>query len=155
MIDILVGLGATKTGLDLIKGIRELLKREKIDRTEILEKVSAIQESLYEAREALGNAQDEKRELNRQIEEFKRLSDIGADMEYVHDGGFYIRKSEKIAGRSIPYCPLCWTAGKALVPLNPGSGEGFYHCDIHKSAYETSAYRSHQSPFRTAHFDEL
>src|SRR5436309_943180 len=44
MLDIIAGLGATKTGLDLIKGVRELLKRDKFDRAEILERLSNIQE---------------------------------------------------------------------------------------------------------------
>ena len=153
--DILVGLGATKTGLDLIKSVRELLKGDKINRPEILEKLNTLQEALYQAREALADAQELNRTLTREIEDNKRLSDIGADMEYVHDGGFYVRKSEKAAGRSIPYCPLCWSLTKAAVPLNPVSGEGFYHCNIHKSTHETSVYRSSQNTRYTPSFDEL
>ena len=93
MIEIITGLTATKTGLDLIKTVRELLKRDKIDAGEISNKLGELQDALFQAREALGDAQELNRNLARQLEESRKLADIGADMEYVEDGGFYVRKS--------------------------------------------------------------
>jgi hypothetical protein len=155
MIDILVGLGATKTGLDLIKGVRELLKRDKIDRTEVLDHLNSLQEALYQAREALGDAQELNRNLVRQIEDNKRLLAVGADMEYVSDGGFYIRKTERAAGRTIPYCPICWKKDNKDIPLNPMFGEGYYRCDVHGSNYETSDYRRRSGSSNPSNYDEL
>ncbi len=150
MIEIIAGLGATKTGLDVIKSVRELLKRDKVDAAEISARLGDLQEALFQAREALGAAQEENRNLMRQIEENRKLADISADMEYVEDGGFYIRKSERDAGKNIPYCPLCWTAAKgAVVPLNPLSGNGLYQCDIHQSRHETAAHREKQASLRS------
>jgi len=65
-------------------------------------------------------------------------------MEFVPDGNFYIRRSERDTGRFIPYCPLCWKSAKVDVPLNSKNANGFYSCDIHKSDYITSQYRNAQ-----------
>ena len=60
-------------------------------------------------------------------------------MEYVDDGGFYVRKSESDNGKSIPYCPLCFNADGKVVPLNPGANRGRYSCSIHKTSHITAA----------------
>lgn len=67
--------------------------------------------------------------------------EIEKDLEYINDGGFYIRKSEKAEGKSIVYCPTCWGKDKHLIPLNPGTGNGYFSCDIHKSNHQTERYR--------------
>jgi hypothetical protein len=67
--------------------------------------------------------------------------DVAADMQYAQDAGFYIRKSERSAGKNIPYCPWCWNVDRITTPLNPGAGIGVYQCHIHKSHYETAGYR--------------
>jgi hypothetical protein len=155
MIDILTGLGATKTGLELVKTVRDMLKGDKFDRIKVLEHLGSVQDALLDAREALGNAQDLNRDLTRQLEERRRLSDIEADMEYVSDGGFYVRKSERTAGRMIPYCPICWKADRKDIPLNPLFGEGYYRCDVHNSNYETAAYRRRGGTPNPSNYDEL
>lgn len=155
MIDIATGLSATKTGLELIKGVRELLKRSKVDPTEVSQRLNELQEALYHAREALADAQDENRKLAQQIGEDKKLSDISCDMEFVEDGGFYVRRSEKTAGKNIPYCPLCWTKDKTATPLNPQSGDGLYRCDEHKSRYETAAHAEQRKQKTALSLDAL
>ena len=60
-------------------------------------------------------------------------------MEYVDDGGFYVRKSERDNGKSIPYCPLCFKSDGKVVPLNPGTNSGRYSCSIHESSHTTAA----------------
>lgn len=85
----------------------------------------------------------ENRQLREKIDEQKRWLELDDDMEYVEDGGFYIRKSEKAAGKNITYCPACWKATKADVPLNPQGGRGMFRCDIHGTTYETQAHRDY------------
>jgi len=85
---------------------------------------------------------DQVSDLTRERDELKKLADVSADMEYVEDGGFYIRISERAVGKNIPYCPNCWKGGKgALNPLNPTHGEGYYECAEHKIGHQTSRYR--------------
>lgn len=146
MLDVIAGLAATKTGLDLIKGARELLKGDKIDREKILERLSALQEALYQAREALGDAQEENRRLKAQVAETDRLHNITADLFMVPDYQFYIRLTEKSAGQNIPYCPICWGETQKLIPLVPTSNNG-YNCMLHKVRFDAKAERN-RSPVR-------
>src|SRR5688572_2536591 len=102
MIEILTGLTATKTGLDLIKGVRELLKPEKVDRTQIQDRLGELQEALYQAREALGDAQEVNRnqtleigELKKTVEGLRLQADVAGDLQMQADGQFLVRKSEK------------------------------------------------------------
>lgn len=79
-------------------------------------------------------------QLDNDAEELRQTRKIGEDMEYVEDGGFYIRKSEQAEGKNISYCPLCWTAAKGrVIALDAGASEGHYVCWIHNSHYQTSA----------------
>lgn len=148
MIEIITGLTATKTGLDLIKGVRELLKPEKVDRTAVQARLGELQEALYQAREALGDAQEAKRnqaheiaDLKRLVEDLKMQADISGDLQMQADGQFLIRKSEKDAGQLIPYCPVCWGEKSKLIPLTPGGLEGNYFCAIHKQTHTTQLRR--------------
>ena len=142
------GLTAIKTGFDLAKSIAEYVKQEKPDPNEISSRLLLLQQYMLDSQSALNGAQEEIQQLKNQIEEQKRLQDIASDMEYVEDGGFYIRKSEKAAGKTIAYCPLCWKAANADVPLNHGSGKGLFRCGIHNESYETEAYRQNQAQAR-------
>src|SRR5438094_1049853 len=129
--------------MSLIDSAKDAAKLvQQIGNIELYEKLVAVQQDALSLIDENRNLKDQIRALKEEIEGMRRHSDISADMEYVEDGGFYIRRSEKAAGKNIPYCPLCWTAGKgAVVPLNPTHGEGFYTCVIHQANYETRAYR--------------
>ena len=114
---------------------------QQIGNIELYEKLVSLQQDAMSVLDENWKLKDEVRSLKEQLAEQKRLLAITDDMEFVEDGGFYIRRSEKVAGRNIPYCPLCWTAGKAAVPLNPGAEIGVYECKIHHAMHQTKAYR--------------
>ncbi|MBI1956063.1 MAG: hypothetical protein HYS38_06675 [Acidobacteria bacterium] len=142
-IDIAGGLAALRTGFDVAKHIGEIVKGEEVDRNAVANELLLLKSLMLDSQEALNTAVEEHRQLKNQIEEQNRLAEIAADMEYVEDGGFFIRKSEKAAGKAIAYCPLCWKAAKADVPLNPQGGRGHFTCKIHNSSHETAAYREY------------
>lgn len=125
------GYAAVKDGLNLIVGLRTILKKDKPDTAEILAGLNDLHESLCQARESLADGNEENRELKRQLEEQKKLLDVSADMEFVEEGQFYVRKSEKEAGKTIPYCPYCWKHTNKDVPLNRQE-PGKYYCILHK-----------------------
>jgi len=139
--DIATGLAAAKAALEATKAALDLLKRDKVDKQEVTSRVMEMQEMVLRTREALGDALEENRNLREQIAKHDRLKELEADMDYVEDGGFYVKKSEKAAGKNIAYCPLCFKAAHADVPLNPQSGRGHFYCEIHKAGFETAAYR--------------
>jgi hypothetical protein len=87
-------------------------------------------------------AAEEIRILKEEIATLKETEQFEQDLEWVADGGFWVRKSEKASGVAICYCPLCWGDGKKLVPLNPISGKGVFRCALHDSSHETQAYRN-------------
>ena len=141
MVEIGAGLTAVKTGFDLIKHVRELTKKEKPDLQEISDKLVELQGLLLDARQALADADEEKCLLRNQLEAMRVRQNQIDDMEYVEDGGFYIRKSEKEAGKTIAYCPLCWTKdGKAVVLGTRGHGS--YWCNHDRSSYQTRQFQN-------------
>lgn len=76
---------------------------------------------------------------------------IEADLEWVEDGSFYIRKSEKAKGQSIGYCPACWHDNGKLVALINSEEPGTLRCVIHEATHYTGAHaewkkKTHISP---------
>ncbi len=131
--------------MGLIENAKDAAKLvQQIGNLELYEKLVSMQTDAITMLDENWKLKDENRSLKEKIEEQRKLLEISEDMEYVQDGGFYVKKSEKNDGKSIPYCPLCWTVNKIAAPLNPGSAIGFYACNIHKSQYHTAAYREHQ-----------
>jgi hypothetical protein len=80
---------------------------------------------------ALGDAQEEIRELKQTIGEFENLKVIGDDLEYVKDGGYYRRKSDEA-----PCCPTCWGNNQKAVAMQP-MASGYYRCPIHDASFHT------------------
>ena len=131
------GISATKAGFDLIKGIRELLKREKVDPQEISARLLELQELLLQAQSALGDAQEENRQLRQQLANSDAIKELEADLEMEPDGQFLVRNSEKKDGKYIPYCPICWGESNKLIPLTPLASAGYFDCVLHKARFRT------------------
>lgn len=135
-------LSAVKSGFDIAKSIREQVKRPDIDANEVSSQLLLLQQVMLDTQKALNDAQEEIQELKNQLAQKDAVATIDEDLEYVSDGGFYVRKSESATGKRIPYCPICWGENKKLVPLNPSGGNGYYKCGIHTSGgFETTEYR--------------
>jgi hypothetical protein len=131
-------MGLIETAKDAAKLVQQ------IGNIELYEKLVAIQQDAMSILDENWKLKEQVGFLKQELEKQQRFLTIDADLEYVEDGGFYIRNSDKEAGRNIPYCPLCWRVDKALVPLNPMSGRGSYQCSVHKTHHETAAYREDQ-----------
>jgi hypothetical protein len=102
---IAAGLSATKSGFDLIKNVRELVKRPDIDPGEIFARLLELQDLMLDARTALSSKED-KIKFEARIAELTRMADFGR----LRDGreGVYWRDG-------VPYCPICgmWTAKRS------------------------------------------
>jgi hypothetical protein len=131
---IATGLSATKAGFDLIKSLREVLGRPDVNPGDIQARLVELQSLMLDAQRALADAEEENRRLSVKLDEVTRRADLGKDMEFVHDGGYFVRASE---GKKIPYCPLCWHLDGKTVPLEPQSTQGVYWCFVHKNDYKT------------------
>src|SRR5436305_1015199 len=98
-ITIAAGLSATKTGFDLLKILREAVKRPEVDAGEVSARLLELQELMLGARTALAEAQEEQAKLRARIDELSRMADLGEDFKSEH--GLYWIKVD-------PYCPVCW-----------------------------------------------
>ena len=130
-------LKAGKYGFDLVKGIRETLRRDDVDPREISNRLMEIQELLLEMQSALGDAQEENRRLKAQLAEddlLAKLSDQLAFQESV-----YWKKREDASLEPEPYCPKCWEKDQKLIHLNPGATRGFYACGIDNTSYKCNS----------------
>ena len=137
---IATGLSATKTGFDLIKSVRELVKRPDIDAAEISARLLELQELMLDARNALSEAHDEKGKLEARIAELSRMADFGKD--FVAAEGVYWREDA-------PYCPICWDVERKPVrlsgPLGPSQGINGridWSCSMHKSSFGITRNKS-------------
>ena len=135
-------LAALGSALGVLKSLTEIAKN--VNSIELTQKIIELQRFILDMQTEMTELAEENRSLKQQMEEQQRLQVIAEDMEYVEDGGFYVKKSEKAQGKNIAYCPLCWKAAHADVPLNPQSGRGHFYCKIHEAAFETAAYRASQ-----------
>jgi hypothetical protein len=137
------GLTAAKAGHDLISRALELVKREDVDRNEVMARLTELQGLVLETRRALGDGEDENRNLRRKVEDAERRQADDNDLEFVQDGGFWIRKSQKAQEVFCPLCPVCWGEKHQLVPLTP-MAQGDCRCAIHAAMYSTRAYHDAQ-----------
>ena len=125
------GLSATKTGFELIKGVRELLRRQEVDPAEISARLLELQELMLDAKTALAEAQEEKIGLEARIAELSRMADFGKDFK--SERGVYWHEN-------FPYCPTCWNVDRKPVRLGGPvrdithpSGRNIWTCPVHKA----------------------
>jgi predicted nuclease with TOPRIM domain len=69
--DIATGLGIAKTSLDLIRGVREALKKKTLSNEEIVAYLSDLQDRIVDLKTALSDADEENRHLKHELEEAK------------------------------------------------------------------------------------
>jgi DNA repair exonuclease SbcCD ATPase subunit len=137
------GISASKAGLGLIQDVLGLVRREEVDRSEVLARLQELQGLLLETRQALSDGEDENRELRRKIQDTERQRAIEEDVDYVEDGGFFVSKSQRADGVFCPLCPLCLRKDHQLVPLAPAA-KGYYECRIHDAVFKTEAFHEAQ-----------
>lgn len=123
---IATGISATKTGFELIRSVRELVKRPEVDAAEVSARLLELQELILDARNALNEAEDEKNKLESRIVELTRMADFGKD--FIQWSGLYWHNQ-------FPYCPTCWDVERKPVrlggPVNM-TGEDIWQCPFHK-----------------------
>jgi hypothetical protein len=135
------GIIATKGAIEVSKIALDLLRRPSIDAHEVRDKLIELQDLILSAQRALSEAEEDNRALRRELDDRKALETLTADMEFVDDGGYWVRKSEVAQGRTIPYCNVCWASSKAVPLGKVGGHNDAYCCQIDRSSYYTKAYR--------------
>lgn len=136
---IAAGISATKTGFDLITSLRKAIGRPDVNPGDVQARLVELQSLMLDAQRALGDAEEEDRNLRAQLAAKERLEEIEADLEFATDGRFWVRKSEKDTAL-IPYCPVCWGKEKQLVVMGAYKYPGVYKCSVHDGGYTTKVY---------------
>jgi hypothetical protein len=133
------GISAAKTGFDLIKSLRDVIGRPDINPGDVQARLLELQSLMLDAQRALGDAEEENRNLRAQLAAKEIIKEIEADLEFAPDGRFWIRRSEKDTAL-IPYCPVCWGKEKQLVVMGAFQHPGMYKCSVHDGLYTTKVY---------------
>jgi hypothetical protein len=125
--EIVAALSVAKTCLDLIKGIREAAKKKTLTSDEITDYLSTLQDKIVDIKTALVEAEDENRQLKKELQEAKRMADFGAD--FTTGEGLYWREK-------YPYCPSCWDIDRKPVrlggPVHDIARGEIWQCPVHK-----------------------
>lgn len=131
------GLTAVKLAFDIGTKVVDQLQGPKIDPTAIRDSVMIMQSHVLSAQAALNEAREENINLRRQLNEREELKALAEDLDFVQDGGFWVRKSEREKGWKNPLCPVCWGDSQKAVSMKRLSAGG-YRCVIHNTIYDTS-----------------
>jgi hypothetical protein len=92
-------LGAVKTGFDLIKGVRELLKKDKVNPTEVSSQLLELQELLLQAKSSLVDASEYIAKLEGDLAAQLQIDELEKLMFY--DQTVYWKRTENLM-RSSP-----------------------------------------------------
>ncbi len=142
--EITSGISATKASIEVVKLLRDMLNRPEVDRDAIRNHIGQLFEHVTNAHISLVEAQTVILELNHKLADREKLERLESDLEFVNDGSFYIRNSERDQGKDVPYCKDCWGSNRQIIPLTKLSTPGLYRCEIHKTDFETTAYAEHK-----------
>jgi hypothetical protein len=137
------GIAAARLAMDAGSKAIDLLRYPKIDGEAVRTRITEMQDLVFSAQRALGEAEDENRNLKRQLDDQDALRTLEADLEFHQDGGFLRRKSELVRKIDNPVCPLCWEVDRKAAPLKLVS-IGAYKCVLHKVTYTTKTYEEEQ-----------
>ena len=132
------GIAAARLAKEACKEALDSLRRPHIDGEQVRNKLIEILDLVFSAQQALSDAEEENRNLRRTIDDRAVQETVRADMEYQQDGGYFVRKSERASGNTIPYCPTCYGATGKTVPLKPDQGPSYY-CVVHRTSFRTQA----------------
>jgi hypothetical protein len=133
------GIAAAKLALDAGTRALDELRRPNIEPEKVRNHLITMQDHVLSAQRALGAAEDEIRDLKRQLDDRDELRALEADMDFVPDGAFYVRKSEREHGLLNALCPVCWGELRKAISMVP-MASGYYQCVKHGSSYQTKEY---------------
>jgi hypothetical protein len=156
--DILTGMSGLKTGIELLRSLREALKSGQMKPDEVAGRIGEIYDYIVDSKDALVDAKDEiqtlRDEIRQQKEQVRELErKIAEEHTFVFLHGAYwvqfTKPTHHTAEEGIPvcsmhyegpYCPTCKDADSKSVRLRDlgrgaAAGESQYYCDIHKITF--------------------
>lgn len=131
----MAGIAAASHGLKMAKDIREVTKE--FDSVELKAKISALQESLGDAKLALIDAKEDRQKLADEVEELKKKLSFKAERTIRRKGMLYERyENGRIALH--PFCPKCTDEGKFFT-LREQQNRSVLYCPNCSTIYTASS----------------
>lgn len=103
---------------------------QKADNIELYRKLLDVSKDALELQSEVYKLTEENRSLKAQLNEKRDANIIEADLELTQQG-YYIRKSEREAGKNTMYCAACWQNMKKLMPYTKSIGRMFQCSNCH------------------------
>jgi hypothetical protein len=133
-------LSSAKTAFELARALGNGLSKGQIKLEEVPARLMELQQHILTMQSVVHDLAEENRQLREQLDDRERTRGIEADLEMEPDGQYSYRKSERVAGKLIQYCPVCWGENNKLIPLTHTAESTLFECGIHKTKYPTKAY---------------
>jgi hypothetical protein len=141
--DITAALSSAKTAFELARALHTGLARQQIKPEEVPARLMELQQHILSMQAVVHDLAEENRQLQRKLDDQDEHRKLDADMDFVIDGGFYVRKSEVQKGL-IAYCPVCWKKDGKTIPLETSMTSGWFHCSVHNTVYKTAKRRQEE-----------
>ena len=135
--DISAALSSAKTAFELVRALQNGLARQQIRTEEVPARLMELQQHILSMQSVLHDLAEENRQLQLRLDERERQRELEEDMDFVVDGGFYVRKSE--AGKAlIAYCPVCWKDRGKTIPMETSATPGWFKCNVDHTVCRTA-----------------
>ena len=108
------GIAAAKLALDATKAALDLLRYPKIDGEQVRNKLIEMQDLIFNAQRELGNAEDDNRELKRQLADLQEKQKLNDSLVFVENVYWKEIPPDALDG---PFCTTCWHQDQRLARL--------------------------------------
>jgi len=143
--EIAAGITSIKNALAVAQTLRDQAKLGPVAPDIVTERLLLIHDHMLDLRQALLDAAEREQKLIEKIATYDQSKEIQADLDWEPDGGYYFRKSERAAGKMIPYCPICWHAASNTIPMANHKYPGVFKCGLHEPLYTTKVFEEWQN----------
>jgi hypothetical protein len=110
--DILAGMSGLKTGIDLLRSLRDALKSGHLAPDEVAGRIAEIYDFIVDSKDALVDAKDEIQALKDKIRSLEDTADLHKRVRF-HDQAVW--KAGDKDFEEGPFCPVCWSLNSKLV----------------------------------------
>jgi cytochrome c len=94
---------------------------QKIDNIDLYRKLLDLSRDALDLQNEIYKLSEENRSLKAELNAMKSTEDLESDLE-LQPEGYYVRVSERNAGKKIKYCAACWQNIRKLMPYTKTIG---------------------------------
>src|SRR5579862_6296253 len=99
------GIAAARLAMDAGAKALDLLRHPRIDAEAVRTQITAMQDLVFSAQRALGEAEDENRSLRRAVDELKAQMELTESLVFTENAYWKKVDDKTLEG---PFCSTCW-----------------------------------------------